>query len=56
MNQNIPSLQGFHAAPAYLNAANNARLRAVVAERGGQAEQFGITAYSHPVRATANQV
>ena len=46
--------KGFHSVAAYLNAMNNARLRRAVGAEG--AHNFGITAYSHPVRGKDNQV
>ena len=45
--------KGFHAVSGYLNAINNARLRAAVQ---AEPERFGITAYSHPIRGKASQV
>lgn len=47
--------KGFHSVAAYLNAANNARLRKSV-EGSNDLTKYGITAYSHPIRQSSNQV
>ena len=46
--------KGFHSVAAYLNSLNNARIRSSVSEEARG--EYGITAYSHPIRSKEGQI
>ncbi|XP_065646706.1 phospholipid-transporting ATPase ABCA1 isoform X2 [Hydra vulgaris] len=48
------SNKGFHAMPAFINAMNNAILRAYVTPKMGDPAAYGITAITHPLNTTQN--
>ncbi|XP_038055942.1 retinal-specific phospholipid-transporting ATPase ABCA4-like [Patiria miniata] len=45
---------GFHALPAYINVASNMQFRGNIEE--SQRDQYGITAYNHPINMTGDQI
>ena len=47
--------RGHHAVPAHVNAVHNAILRHCVRESGGDAKEFGISAYVHPLEETVTR-
>ncbi|ELU10178.1 hypothetical protein CAPTEDRAFT_187351, partial [Capitella teleta] len=48
--------KGFHSMPVYLNALNNAILRANLPASKGNPSAYGITAINHPMNDTNNQL
>ncbi|KAH3795730.1 hypothetical protein DPMN_149289, partial [Dreissena polymorpha] len=46
--------KGFHSMPVYLNAMNNALLRATLSIHKGDPATYGITLVNHPMKQTAN--